>query len=317
MRGLRPDRRALCVRPAGRRRDHERRPRAPRAGRRPRRRRPGEGRADRRAARRRDRRRPRRTSRSRATTSRSFGSARTSSSTRRALHDALRRARGQLHGAPPRPERADRARDGERARPRDARAPRRRVHRVAEPGAPAPGRRRPDQRRLEREPRLDARRARAPRRARRRPPDDRRARRHGRARRLQRQRGIARWARAAAELVDEVVAIGPQAVAYGGRHVDTVDEAVALLERCCGPATACSSRAPGRWASSASPRRSRERRRSGRRPDRRHRRDGDLDRRRPALHQLPAEEGVRAARSARKAPPGTRSSRGRRRWAAC
>ncbi|HZO62016.1 MAG TPA: UDP-N-acetylmuramoyl-tripeptide--D-alanyl-D-alanine ligase [Gaiellaceae bacterium] len=36
--------------------------------------------------------------------------------------------------------------------------------------------------------------------------------------------------RAAAELaIDEVVAIGPQAAAYGGRHVDTVEEAVALL----------------------------------------------------------------------------------------
>ena len=30
--------------------------------------------------------------------------------------------------------------------------------------------------------------------------------------------------------VDEVVAVGPQAVAYGGRHVDTIEEAVALLE---------------------------------------------------------------------------------------
>jgi UDP-N-acetylmuramoyl-tripeptide--D-alanyl-D-alanine ligase len=30
--------------------------------------------------------------------------------------------------------------------------------------------------------------------------------------------------------IDEVVAIGPQAVAYGGRHVETVEEAVALLE---------------------------------------------------------------------------------------
>ena len=27
-----------------------------------------------------------------------------------------------------------------------------------------------------------------------------------------------------------MVAIGPQAVAYGGRHVDTVEEALALLE---------------------------------------------------------------------------------------
>jgi UDP-N-acetylmuramoyl-tripeptide--D-alanyl-D-alanine ligase len=41
---------------------------------------------------------------------------------------------------------------------------------------------------------------------------------------------------ALAELgIDEVVAIGPQALAYGGRHVDTVDEAVALLEELLGP----------------------------------------------------------------------------------
>jgi UDP-N-acetylmuramoyl-tripeptide--D-alanyl-D-alanine ligase len=38
-------------------------------------------------------------------------------------------------------------------------------------------------------------------------------------------------ARAVTELgIDEMVAIGPQARAYGGRHVDTVDEATALLE---------------------------------------------------------------------------------------
>jgi UDP-N-acetylmuramoyl-tripeptide--D-alanyl-D-alanine ligase len=42
--------------------------------------------------------------------------------------------------------------------------------------------------------------------------------------------------RALAELgIAEVVAIGPQALAYGGRHVDTVDEAVALLEELLGP----------------------------------------------------------------------------------
>ena len=41
--------------------------------------------------------------------------------------------------------------------------------------------------------------------------------------------------RAVAELgIDEVVAIGPQAAAYGGRHVDTVDEAVVLLEEMLG-----------------------------------------------------------------------------------
>ena len=37
--------------------------------------------------------------------------------------------------------------------------------------------------------------------------------------------------RAVAQLaIDELVAIGPQAAAYGGRHVETVDEALALLE---------------------------------------------------------------------------------------
>jgi UDP-N-acetylmuramoyl-tripeptide--D-alanyl-D-alanine ligase len=42
--------------------------------------------------------------------------------------------------------------------------------------------------------------------------------------------GHAEVGRAAAELVDEVVAIGPLSVAYGGHHVDTVEEALALLE---------------------------------------------------------------------------------------
>jgi UDP-N-acetylmuramyl pentapeptide synthase len=32
-----------------------------------------------------------------------------------------------------------------------------------------------------------------------------------------------------------VVAIGPQAAAYGGRHVDEVDEAIALLEELVQP----------------------------------------------------------------------------------
>jgi UDP-N-acetylmuramoyl-tripeptide--D-alanyl-D-alanine ligase len=41
---------------------------------------------------------------------------------------------------------------------------------------------------------------------------------------------------AAAELgIGEVVAIGPQAIAYGGHHVGTVGEAVALLEELLGP----------------------------------------------------------------------------------
>jgi UDP-N-acetylmuramoyl-tripeptide--D-alanyl-D-alanine ligase len=42
--------------------------------------------------------------------------------------------------------------------------------------------------------------------------------------------------RAVAELaIDEVVAIGPQSVAYGGRHVDTVAEAIALLDELVQP----------------------------------------------------------------------------------
>jgi UDP-N-acetylmuramoyl-tripeptide--D-alanyl-D-alanine ligase len=42
--------------------------------------------------------------------------------------------------------------------------------------------------------------------------------------------------RAVTELgIAEVVAIGPQALAYGGRHVDTIDEAVALLDELLGP----------------------------------------------------------------------------------
>jgi UDP-N-acetylmuramoyl-tripeptide--D-alanyl-D-alanine ligase len=41
---------------------------------------------------------------------------------------------------------------------------------------------------------------------------------------------------AVAELgIGEVVAIGPQAIAYGGRHVGTLDEAVAVLEELLGP----------------------------------------------------------------------------------
>jgi UDP-N-acetylmuramoyl-tripeptide--D-alanyl-D-alanine ligase len=42
--------------------------------------------------------------------------------------------------------------------------------------------------------------------------------------------------RALTELgIAEVVAIGPQALAYGGHHVDTVDEAIVLLEELLGP----------------------------------------------------------------------------------
>ena len=61
------------------------------------------------------------------------------------------------------------------------------VHRVAEPGAAAARRRAARQRRLEREPALDARSARAPARSRRRPAPRRRARRDGGARQLQRR----------------------------------------------------------------------------------------------------------------------------------
>ena len=50
------------------------------------------------------------------------------------------------------------------------------------------------------------------------------------------ERGHREVGRAVAEVgIDEVVAIGPQALAYGGRHVDTVDEAIALLEELVRP----------------------------------------------------------------------------------
>jgi UDP-N-acetylmuramoyl-tripeptide--D-alanyl-D-alanine ligase len=42
--------------------------------------------------------------------------------------------------------------------------------------------------------------------------------------------------RAVEELsIDEVVAIGPQATAYGGRHAETVDQALTLLEEMLRP----------------------------------------------------------------------------------
>ena len=77
-------------------------------------------------------------------------------------------------------------------------------------------------------------------------------------------------------------------------------------------ATSCCSRARARPASSAS-RSSRcdprpRRRRAGRLPDRARRR---------LLHQVPARPLARARTSARRGRPGTASSRGRRRWAAC
>jgi UDP-N-acetylmuramoyl-tripeptide--D-alanyl-D-alanine ligase len=50
------------------------------------------------------------------------------------------------------------------------------------------------------------------------------------------QEGHCEVGRAVQELgIDEVVAIGPQAAAYGGRHVDTVEEAVALLRELLRP----------------------------------------------------------------------------------
>ena len=112
----------------------------------------------------------------------------------------------------------------------------------------APRRRRPDQRRLERQPALDARRARAPRRSS--PPAA------ARSRCSATWRSSAPTARRATvrsrvpleELaIDEVVAIGPRRAAYGGRHVDDGRRRRSRSLRRGAPARrlSCSSRAHG------------------------------------------------------------------------
>ena len=112
-----------------------------------------------------------------------------------ALH-LVGHGRGRLHRPPPRRQRAHRSCHCPSARGRDPRAAPRRLHRMEKRGAAATRRRGAGQRRLEREPGVDARGARAPRAARRRPPNGRRARRHGRAGLVQRRRASRGRARA-------------------------------------------------------------------------------------------------------------------------
>ena len=106
-----------------------------------------------------------------------------------------RSPRHELHGAPPAPEHARRARCLRRSR----RRPRRRrgleveFSPLREEEVVASGRRPADQRLLQREPAFDARSARAPRRARRDAPTRRRARRDGRARSRSAAATTARW----------------------------------------------------------------------------------------------------------------------------
>ena len=209
---LRPDRRALRVRPAGRRRDHERRPRAPREGRRPRRRRPGEGRADRGAPGGRDRRRPRglpgRARRPRRRPGRRrrrvFDPPRAADALRRRSRSASRPATSPGTRSP-------------RSRPRTRSASRRpSASRSSSPSGGTRSCRSPAAASLINDawnanPVSMRAGARAPRRARRRTADDRACSATWPSSARTRPRVIARSARAAAELVDEVVAIGPQA----------------------------------------------------------------------------------------------------------
>ena len=175
---LRPDRRALRVRAAGRRRDHAHRARPPRA----RRRRRGRRRARRPSSSRRCRRRGRRRAGRRRSSSRTSASdldvrrvaarvdvelgerrrllspSRAAASGSSCTLDGTRR-RTRSRRCTPTTRSACRSTGAARARRTSALA-------LARRGAAAPGRRVRHQRRLQREPDLDARRARAPRRAR-------------------------------------------------------------------------------------------------------------------------------------------------------
>ena len=194
---------------------------------------------------------------------------------------------------------------------------------LARRGVAAPGRRAADQRRLQRQPRLDARRARAPRRARGRP--------------------------ATVAILGEMAELGPDAP----RFHDEVGAAAREPASTCSSPSASSPRLPrGRRAGAgrrAGPRtrataaastsvvRARRLRprqgsralglevvaealaavpRSDPRPDRGHRRAARLDPARPALHRVPAPQRVRPAHPRGGPRAATSSSRARRRWAA-
>ena len=209
---------------------------------------------------------------------------------RRSPHVARDRRR-RLHCAAPRVERTDRLRRGSRARTRHTRTARRDVRGVAEPGAAAPGRRRPAQRRLECEPRLDARRARAS------------APTSGRTRRLAVLGEMAELgdysdeahrevARAIEEIgVDVLISVGERARVYGGTLVADADAATEALVRELRPADCVllkGARALGLERIADSLRASPHDAGVGRR----HRRRRLLDRRRPALHRVPPPQGA-------------------------
>ncbi len=235
---LRPDRRALRVRPAPGRRDHERRPGPSGAGRRPRRRRPRQGRADRRASGRRDGDRagglPRRARRPRGRPRRSRRHPRSVRATR-AAH-VPRHRRGRLHCAASGRQRAHGVRDGERARVCDCRpsstsrsppgGTRRSRSRAEACSSTTPGTRTPSRCAQRSSTSSSSRTAGA---------------------RSPCSGTWPSWAPTATRVTARSAARSsswestrwlrsdPRAAAYGGRHVDAVDEAIALLEEIVRP----------------------------------------------------------------------------------
>ena len=96
--------------------------------------------------------------------------------------------------------------------------------------------------------------------------------------------------------IDVVVAVGPQAQAYGGGAGSRAPtRRPGSSGTCSSRATACSSRAPARSPWKASPTNWRTCPRHGPSPDRGHRRPGDLDRARPEADRVPAPQRVRPA----------------------
>ena len=190
-----------------------------------------------------------------------------------------------------------------------------RVLEAARGGAAASRRRAAAERLLQREPRLDARRARAPRRARRRAPAPRRARRDGRARRRRARPTTPRSASSCASIGVQVIAVGELARAYGGEWVATAERGGRSPAR---RAAARRRRArEGLALGGTRGRRGESQRADGQSSRRSPRRNDHLDPQRPDLHRLPAAKRVRPA-DPRGRPRSTMSaSRARRRWAGC
>ena len=190
---------------------------------------------------------------------------------------------------------------------------------------PLPGGGLVDQRRLQREPDLDAGGAARPRRARRRPPPGGDPGRDGRARRrvasatTRRSGALARRARDRARRSRSARRARP----YLGRRRAAGAALDSRRRRrstaspaSSGRATRSSSRRRVRSGSKASRPRSRNGQGHGPSPDRRPRRDGARHRDRPHLHRVAAPHGRRPADPRGRARRATSSSRARRRWAA-